>query len=182
MADDKEAEGGKEFAVDDYRRRMQEAIANAREGRVWAALDAFLRTGGSPPVALAGDRDRTYSFYGTTTILKTLGPEEGLKAAVEYNPDLAEVATAYLVTFGRTLKEAAPEVYARRVRQKLARACSGLCNLLGAVMPYADPGQHRAITALMGECRRCAREVCGDEAAASSCEQVMAQYDKEEKK
>ena len=77
MADDKE-ESGKESAAEEYRRRMREAIADAQDGRVWAALDAFLRTAGEPPAGLAGDRDRTHSFYGTTTILKTLGPEEGL--------------------------------------------------------------------------------------------------------
>lgn len=182
MADDKKAEGGKESAAEEYRRRMREAIANVMEGRVWAALDAFLRTGGEPPAELAGNRDRSYGFYGTTTILKTLGPEEGLKAATAYNPDLNEVATAYLVVFGRTLRDDAPEVDAKRVKRRLAHTCIDLCDLLGEVMAYADPGQHHALTALMGECRWCAREVCGDEAAASSCERVMAQYAKEEKK
>lgn len=168
MADDKKAEGGKESAAEEYRRRMREAIANAQEGRVWAALDAFLRSGGEPPAELAGDRDRTYSFYRTTTILKTLGPEEGLKAAVEYNPDLDEVATAYLVVFGRTLGKDAPEVDARRVRKAVARACNELYNLVREVMAYADKGQHHALTTLMGECRWCAREVCGDETAANT--------------
>ena len=180
MADDKEAEGGKESAVEEYRRRMREAIANAQEGRVWAALDAFLRTA-SPPAELAGNRDRTHGFYGTTTILKTLGPEEGLKAATAYNPDLDEVATAYLVVFDRTLKAGAPEVDARRVRRGVARACNYLCDRLAEVMAYADPGQHHAITTLMGECRWCAREVCGDEAAANACNRDMTLYSKEGK-
>jgi hypothetical protein len=167
MADEKEAEGKKESATEEYRRRMREAIANAQEGRVWAALDAFLRTA-SPPAELAGDRDRTHGFYRTTTILKTLGPEEGLKAATAYNPDLDEVATAYLVTFGRTLGKDAPEVDARRVRRAVARACNTLYNLVREVMTYADKGQHHALTTLMGECRWCAREVCGDETAANT--------------
>lgn len=163
MSDDKETGGGKESAVEEYRRRMREAIANAQEGRVWAALDAFLRTAhnGSPPAELAGHKDRTNSFYGVTTILKTLGPEEGLKAAVEYDSDLDEVYDAYLVVFGRTLREDAPEVDARRVRRALARTCNDLCVLLGEVMAYADRGQHHAITTLMSECRWCQREVCG---------------------
>ena len=182
MADDKEPGGGKESAAEEYRRRMREAIANAKEGRVWAALDAFLRTSGKPPAELAGNEDRTYAFYGVTTILKTLGPEEGLKAAIEYDPDLGEVAAAYLVTFGRALKDDAPEVDARRVKWGLARACSALCDRLAEVMPYADPGQHHAITTLMGECRWCAREVCGDEAAANACDRDITLYSKEEKR
>lgn len=182
MADDKEAEGGKESAAEEYRRRMREAIANVMEGRVWAALDAFLRTGGEPPAELAGNRDRSYGFYGTTTILKTLGPEEGLKAATAYNPDLGEVATAYLVVFGRTLRDDAPEVDAKRVKRVLARACSELCDRLAEVMTYADPGQHHALTTLMGECRWCAREVCGDEAAANACDLDITLHGKEEKK
>lgn len=181
MADDKKAEGRKESAAEEYRRRMREAIANAKEGRVWAALDAFLRTGGEPPAELAGNRDRTHSFYGTTTILKTLGPEEGLKAATAYNPNLDEVATAYLVVFGRTLREDAPEVDAKRVREAVARACRELCDLVREVMAYADKGQHHALTTLMGECRWCAREVCGDDAAASNCERDIARCGEEGK-
>lgn len=180
MADDKE-ESGKESAAEEYRRRMREAIADAQDGRVWAELDAFLRTAGEPPAGLAGDRDRTHSFYGTTTILKTLGPEEGLKAAMEYNPDLDEVATAYLVALHRSLKEDAPEVYARRLRRAIARACNELCNRLGEVMAYADTGQHHAITTLMGECRWCAREVCGDEATSNACDLNITLYNKENK-
>lgn len=166
MADDKKAEDGKESAVEEYRRRMREAIADVMEERVWAALDAFLRTGGEPPAELAGDRDRTYGFYGTTTILKTLGPEEGLKAATAYNPNLDEVATAYLVVFGRPLGKDAPEVDAKRVRKALARACRELCGLVREVMAYADKGQHHALTTLMGECKWCAREVCGADVSA----------------
>lgn len=166
MADDKKAEGGKESAVEEYRRRMREAIANAKEGRVWAALDAFLRSGGEPPAELAGNRDRTHSFYGTTTILATLGPEEGLKAAMEYNPNLDEVETAYLVVFGRTLRQDAPEVDAKRARKAVARLCRELCDRLSEVMAYADKGQHHAITTLMGECKWCAREVCGADVSA----------------
>lgn len=164
MTDDKEAEGGKESAVEEYRRRMREAIANAQEGRVWAALDAFLRTAhnGSPPAELAGHKNRTYSFYGVTTILKTLGPEEGLEAAVEYDPNLDEVDDAYLVVFGRTLRNDAPEVDARRVRRALSRTCNDMCFLLAEVKAYADRGQHHAITTLMSECRWCLREVCGN--------------------
>lgn len=170
MADEKEAEDRKESAAEEYRRRMREAIANAKEGRVWAALDAFLRSSGEPPAELAGNRDRTGGFYGTTTILKTLGPEEGLKAATAYNPDLDEVATAYMVVFDRALRDDAPEIDAKRIKQALARACSALCDLVSDAMAYADPGQHHALTTLMGECRWCAREVCGDDAAASNCE------------
>lgn len=181
MADDKEAEGGEESAVEEYRRRMREAIANAKEGRVWAALEAFLRTS-LPPAELDGSRDRTHSFHGTTAIMKTLGPEEGLRAAMEYNPDLDEVATAYLVVFGRTLREDAPEVDARRVRKAVARLCNELCDQLSEVMVYADPGQHHALTTLMGECRWCAREVCGDDAAASNCERAIARNTKEKRK
>lgn len=174
MADDKEAEGGKETSAEKYRRRMREAIANAKEESVWAALDAFLRSGGKPPAGLAGNRDRTHSFYGTTTILKTLGPEEGLKAATEYNPDLDEVATAYMVVFDRELRDDAPEIDAKRVKRALARACSALCDLVSYAMAYADTGQHHALTTLMGECRWCALEVCGDDAAASNCERDIA--------
>ena len=170
MADDKGAEGGKESAAEEYRRRMREAIANAQQGRVWAALDAFLRVGGEPPAELAGNRDRSYGFFCTTTILKALGPDEGLKAVVDYNPNLDEVATAYMVVFGRALRDDAPEIDAKRVKRALARACSALCDLVSDAMAYADPGQHHALTTLMGECRWCAREVCGDDAAASNCE------------
>lgn len=182
MADDKKAEDGKESAAEEYRRRMREAIANAKKGMVWAALGEFLRSGGEPPAELAGNRDRTQSFYGTTTILATLGPEEGLKAATEYNPNLDEVATAYLVVFGRTLREDAPEVDAKRVRKAVARACRELCDLVREVMTYADKGQHHALTTLMGECRWCAREVCGDEIAANICAMDVILHGKEEKK
>ena len=183
MADDKEAKGGKESAAEEYRRRMREAIANIpEEGKAGTALDAFLRANDPPPAELAGNRDRTCGFYGTTTILKTLGPEEGLRAAMAYNPDLNEVATAYLCVFGRELKEDAPEVDARRVRKALARACSNLCDRLSEVMAYADPGQHHAIMTLMCECRWCAREVCGDDTAANICDLDVILHGKEEKR
>ena len=71
---------------------------------------------------------------------------------------------------------------ARRVRTAVARACNELCDRLAEVMAYADPGQHHAITNLMGECRWCAREVCGDEAAADNCTRDIGRCNKEEKK
>lgn len=167
MADDKEKDAetapGKQDTQDKlgkWREGLREAVAACCNGRRPNTLNTFLLND-PPPDELAGNRDRTFGFFYTTTILKALGEDEGLKAAMMYNPNLDEVATAYLVVFGRTLREDAPEVDARRVRRRLARACSELCDLVREVMAYADKGQHHALTTLMGECRWCAREVCG---------------------
>jgi len=180
MADNERQGEGNEEVLDDYRRRLREAVSLAGTMKP-VRIDEFLK-GNPPPGELAGNRDRTYGFFRTTTILKALGPDEGLKAAVDYNPNLDEVATAYLVVFGRTLREDAPEIDAKRVKRALARACGDLCDRLAEVMAYADRGQHHAITALMGECKWCAREVCGDETAANTCDLDIILHGKEEKK
>lgn len=76
-------------------------------------------------------------------------------------------------------KESTTEADAKRVRMEVARACNDLCDRLAEVMAYADPGQHHAITTLMGECKWCAREVCGDEAAANACDRDITLSRKE---
>ena len=92
-------------AKEAFKAALREACDKAvRDNRPAIVDDVFRRYRDNIPEEYAGNRDRTYWFFYMTTILKTLGATDGLKAIRELWPATTELETAFLVATGKNLE------------------------------------------------------------------------------
>ena len=115
------------------------------------------------PPECRGSEDVTFNFFHATTVLKTLGPDEGIGMLLQLDPDAEEVAAAYKAVAGVPLEQSPCRVAACAVvRRMLALQCQELAETLAKAMRLdVDPAQQHAINTLISECKWCLREVCG---------------------
>ena len=117
------------------------------------------------PPECRGIRAMSFGFFHATTILKTLGLDEGLDMLLRLNHDAPEIAAAYRVVAGMPLEQSpsgGKGAAGTAVRRLLAYQCQAVVETLVKVMRLdVDPAQQHAINTLISECRWCIREVCG---------------------
>lgn len=156
----KEADG--QDAKEAFKAALREACDKAVRDNRPAIVDDVFRRYRDIPEEYAGNRDRTYWFFYMTTILKTLGATDGLKVIRELWPATTELETAFLVATGKRLEDEDRDIALAITKIELARACKRTEELVTKALRLGvDHAFQHTLTVLIGECKWCAREVCG---------------------